>query len=214
MSKIILFQGDSITDAGRARDNERFAGNGYPTFVKGRVGAAHPGEYTFYNRGIGGNRIVDLYARIKADLINLKPDYLSILIGVNDVWHEIGSRNGVAAEKFEMVYDLLITEIKEALPACKIMLLEPFVLEGEATRSTEDKPDRWETFQREVPLRAAAARRVAAKHGLPCVALQPIFDEAAQKAENAYWLWDGVHPTAMGHELIAQAWMNAFEDMR
>ena len=87
MSKLILFQGDSITDAGRNRENDAGTGTGYPTFVKGELGLSNPGEYEFINRGISGNRIVDLYARIKADIINLKPDYMSILIGVYDVWH-------------------------------------------------------------------------------------------------------------------------------
>ena len=83
MSKLILFQGDSITDALRSRDNGVYNGNGYPTLVAGRLGYEQPGQYTFVNRGISGNRIVDLYARIKIDLINLKPDVLSILIGAS-----------------------------------------------------------------------------------------------------------------------------------
>ena len=93
--KTILFQGDSITDAGRARDNNSNRGLGYPHLVSARLGMDNPTEYNFINRGISGNRIVDLYARIKADIINLKPDVMSILIGVNDVWHEIAASNGV-----------------------------------------------------------------------------------------------------------------------
>ncbi|MBQ9920892.1 MAG: lysophospholipase, partial [Clostridia bacterium] len=84
----ILFQGDSITDAGRARDNDINLGTGYPMLVKATLGFEEPGKYEFFNRGISGNRVVDLYARIKNDIINLKPDVMSILIGVNDVWHE------------------------------------------------------------------------------------------------------------------------------
>ncbi len=213
MSKVILFQGDSITDALRSREEEHYAGHGYPTLVKARLGAAEPAQYTFYNRGVSGNRVVDLYARIKADIINLKPDYISILIGVNDVWHE-DWHNGVDAAKFARVYSMLVEELREALPECRILLLEPFVLEGRATCATEAQPDRWETFSREVALRAQAAREVAAKHGLPCVNLQQVFDAACEQAEPSYWLMDGVHPTAMGHELIAQAWMKAFEGMR
>ena len=212
MSKLILFQGDSITDALRARDNEMFPGNGYPTLVSGRLGYDAPGEYRFLNRGISGNRIVDLYARMKIDLINLKPDVQSILIGVNDVWQEIGNGNGVDAKKFEMVYDLLLSEVKAALPGICLIILEPFVLPGSATESTDEVPGRWEYFRDEVPLRAAAAKRVAEKHGAAFVPLQARFDEACQKAEPAYWLFDGVHPTSMGHELIARAWMEAFNE--
>ncbi|MCQ2440740.1 MAG: GDSL-type esterase/lipase family protein [Clostridia bacterium] len=90
--KKILFFGDSITDCGRNRDNDDSLGQGYPLLIKSELGFENPERYTFLNRGISGNRIVDLYARIKKDLINLAPDYVSILIGVNDVWHEIGRR--------------------------------------------------------------------------------------------------------------------------
>jgi lysophospholipase L1-like esterase len=208
--KTILFQGDSITDCGRNREMITSTGVGYPLLVKAQLGFENPGEYTFINKGISGNRIVDLYARIKADLINLKPDVLSILIGINDVWHEIGHGNGVSVEKYERVYDWLLTEVKEALPEVRILILEPFVLQGHATEATEEKPERWEFFRTQTPLYAAAAKRLAEKHGTTFVPLQHLFDEACKLAEPAYWLHDGVHPTAMGHELIAREWMKAF----
>ena len=85
--KVIVFQGDSITDAARIRQDPYNMGQGYPTRVAGQMGLANPGTYQFYNRGVSGDRIVDIYARMKYDIINLKPDYLSILVGVNDVWH-------------------------------------------------------------------------------------------------------------------------------
>ena len=131
--KKILFQGDSITDCARNREDDRFMGRGYATNVAQSLGFDYPGEYEFVNKGISGNRIVDLYARMKIDLINLKPDYMSVLIGINDVWHEIARENGVAAEKFEKIYDMLISEVLEELPNIKIMILEPYVLKGTAT---------------------------------------------------------------------------------
>lgn len=210
MSKRILFQGDSITDAQRSREYEFFLGNGYPTLVSARLGFEEPGKYAFLNRGVSGNRVVDLYARIKCDLINLKPDVLSILIGVNDVWHEAEIRNGVDAAKFERIYDMLLDEVQEALPGIRLIILEPFVLHGTATQNTPEFPERWEYFRDETPLRAAAARRVAEKHGATFVPLQHLFDEACKLAEPAYWLRDGVHPTVMGHELIAREWLKAF----
>ena len=97
MEQIVLFQGDSITDACRNRENDTNAGCGYANMVKGALGAAEPYKYIFLNRGISGNRIVDLFARMKADMINLKPDFMSILVGVNDVWHEYTRHNGVSA---------------------------------------------------------------------------------------------------------------------
>ena len=212
MEKIILFQGDSITDCGRSRELDRAMGNGYATFVGGALGAKEPYAYKFYNRGISGNRVVDLYARIRKDMINLKPDYMSILIGINDVWHEYEQQNGVDAEKFEMVYDLLIKELKRDLPELKIMILEPFVLPGSATENTEEHPNRWEYFRSETDLRRAAAKRIAEKHGLLFVPLQELFDKVnADAPEMGYWLGDGVHPTSAGHELIKNEWVKAFE---
>lgn len=203
----ILFQGDSITDAGRSRGDDINLGLGYPTLVKGELGYDNPGRYTFYNRGISGNRVVDLYARIKVDFINLRPDYLSILIGVNDVWHEFGNQNGVSAEKYFKVYAMLIEEIKEVLPDTKIMILEPFVLKGTGTE------EHFEEFRAEVQKRAAKAKEIAKKYGLSFISLQDKFDEAAKTAPNEYWLADGVHPTAMGHELIKRAWIEEFKKL-
>lgn len=212
--KTILFQGDSITDAGRSRTDNGAMGNGYPTLVAGHLGAAYPYAYSFVNRGISGNRVVDLYARIKMDMINLKPDYMSILIGINDVWHEIFDKNGVAAEKFEMVYGLMIEELLQALPNLKLMLLEPFVLPGSATRSDENNPGRWEYFRAETDLRREAVKRLAGKYDLVFVPLQDKFDAVnADAPADGYWLVDGVHPTAAGHELIKQAWLEAFNKL-
>ena len=210
-SKVILFQGDSITDAWRSRDSDDCPGFGYPAMVMGHLGAVEPYRYKFYNRGISGNRIVDLYARIKADFINLKPDYLSILIGINDVWHECMCKNGVDAAKFEMVYGLLIEELMRELPGLKIMLLEPFVLPGSSTRSNDDHPGRWEYFRTETDLRRAAVKRLAERYALTFVPLQDMFDTANNNSPvDGYWLVDGVHPTSAGHELIKRAWLEAF----
>lgn len=202
--KTILFQGDSITDAGRARDNDMNVGIGYPVLVKGTLGFEHPGEYTFLNRGISGNRVVDVYARIKSDIINLKPDVMSILIGVNDVWHEVSRENGVDAEKYFTIYSMLIEEIKAALPDIKIMILEPFVLKGTATEEA------WDIFRPEVEKRAAKAKMIAEKFDLPFIPLQDKFDAATLLAPADYWLVDGVHPTTMGHELIKREWLKGF----
>ena len=213
MAKVILFQGDSITDCSRTRTDAFSLGTGYANMVTGVLTAREPYAYTCYNRGISGNRVVDLYARIRMDMINLKPDYISILVGVNDVWHERSYQNGVDAEKFEMVYNLMVEELKRDLPNVKIMILEPFVLPGSATENTEEYPDRWDYFRREVDLRRAAAKRVAEKFNLPFVPLQKMFDEAEATAPApGYWLRDGVHPTQAGHTLIKRAWLKCYEE--
>ena len=212
MSKIIVFQGDSITDVGRSKDSEINMGHGYALMVAGELGASYPGQYVCYNRGISGNRIVDLYARIKFSMINLKPDYLSILVGVNDVWHEYNSKNGVSTKKYEMIYGMLIEELKQELPDLKIMILEPFVLPGGDTVSTPEHPDRWEYMNREVRDHAAAAKRVAEKYGLKFVPLQKFFDEVDAK-NPGIWTWDGVHPTPAGYTLIKRQWLEAFHSL-
>lgn len=207
--KTILFQGDSITDAGRSREDDSYMGEGYPIRITEEIQFEHPNEYLMYNRGISGNRVVDLYARIKSDIINLKPDYMSILIGVNDVWHEFdfGGNNGVDAEKYFRIYSMLIEEIREALPDVKIMILEPLTLKGTGNEAY------WEEFQKEVFKRAEKAKTIAEKYNLTFVPLQEKFDEATKLASNDYWLRDGVHPTTAGHELIKREWMKAFEEM-
>lgn len=204
----ILFQGDSITDCGRDWNNDTQLGRGYAHLVEAELGYREPGMHTFINKGISGNRVVDLYARIKRDIINYKPDVMSILIGVNDVWHEIGdSPNGVDADKFFKIYSMLIEEVREALPNIKIMILEPFVLE--ACSTTEN----WEFFKTETKKRADMARKIAEKYSLPFIELQNGFDELARKAENSYWLADGVHPTPMGHQFIKNEWLKAYDKL-
>ncbi len=195
----VLFQGDSITDASREREYTAYIGQGYATMAAGQIAFEKPGEYEFVNRGISGNRVVDLYARWRVDAINLKPDIITILIGVNDVWHDLdGHRNGVEADRFEQVYDMLIEYTKKQLPGVKIIILEPFVLKASATEKN------WEYFEKEVPLRAAASKRVAERHGCTFIPLQADFDEACKKAPANVWLDDGVHPHLAGNELIAR----------
>ncbi len=214
MSKRILFQGDSITDCGRPRENFGGLGTGYPLMVAATLGTDCADEYEFLNRGIGGNRIVDLYARIKSDFINLKPDYASILIGVNDAWHEICWKNGVDTEKFEKIYTMLLDELFAACPNIKLMLMAPYVLEGSATCNCEEIPDRLDRFKSLVAANAAVVKKLAQKYNLPFVETQPIFDAACEKAPATYWLRDGVHPTPQGHELLKRAWLEAFENMK
>ena len=205
--KRILFQGDSITDASRSREDDKHLGIGYPRFVSGELALDNPGEYEFFNRGISGNRIVDIYARIKKDLINLKPDVMSILIGINDVWHEVGEQNGVDADKFFNVYSLIIEEVKSALPNIKIMIMEPFVLKARATE------ENWDYFETETAKRQEMAKKIAEKYNLKYIPLQDKFNEAAKLAPNDYWLGDGVHPTYAGHELIKREWIKAFKEL-
>lgn len=202
--KRILFWGDSITDARRSREEEDWLGSGYVALLAAQIGLEHPGEYEFLNRGISGDRVVDLYARIKSDCINLRPDYLSILIGVNDVLYEAAYSNGVSAEKFEKVLRIMLEEIQEELPTTKIILMEPFVFLGSSTAQN------WGFISKEVPKRAEAVRRIAQDIKIPCIRLQEIFEQNFENAPQAYYVRDGVHPTIVGHGLVAREWKRIF----
>ena len=203
----ILFFGDSITDASRIRDNDDSLlalGGGYVRDVASLLYAESPNRYVIRNRGISGNRIVDLYARVKADCWNCHPDLISILIGVNDIWHEINHNNGVEIERFEKVYRMLIEDTLAKLPSVKIVLCEPFVLEGEAT--TEN----YEKFL-EVKNYAKVVKKLAKEYGLYFLPLQEKLDEGAKAHGAKLYLKDGVHPTFAGANLIAQEWLKLFK---
>lgn len=205
----IVFFGDSITDMGRARDIDGQAfgyGVGYVNSVASTLKYESPEKYEIINRGIGGNRIVDLYARIKADVWNHNPDIVSILIGVNDVWHEIFGGNGVDLERFEKMYRMLIEDTKVRFPNVKFILCEPFVLKGSAT------DEKYEEFC-EIKKYAAVVKKLAEEYSAGFVALQDKFDKAAKKYGAAHYLYDGVHPDIAGGKLIAEEWLKAFKTL-
>ncbi|MCM1135396.1 MAG: SGNH/GDSL hydrolase family protein [Clostridium sp.] len=198
-----LFQGDSITDSGRGNhDDPHETGNGYVRLLEGDLTFKHQ-DYEVLNGGIGGDRIVDLLARWKKDCLNLKPDVLTILIGVNDVWHELGDGNGVRTELFEQVYRILIGEVQRVLPETKMVLMGAYVIPGPATT-----PD-WEVFSGEVKARREVTAKLAEEFGLPFIDLQEAFYKGLEIAPAGHWCIDGVHPTAAGHRLIANAWKEA-----
>lgn len=200
-----LFQGDSITDCGRGNYEDPHAmGCGYPRILEAEL-MAEEENCEVMNCGISGSRIVDLLARWKKDCLNLKPDVLTILIGVNDVWHELGNRNGVDSVLFEEVYRILLRETKAALPDTRVILMGAYLTHGTAT-----DPE-WDEFYGEVKIRRDITRKLAEESGLDFVDLQQVFDEAGQKFPPKHWTLDGVHPTAAGHWLIAQAWKRARE---
>lgn len=195
--KTVLFQGDSITDAGRCREDFNSLGYGYPLFVGCRLGLKYPGQVRCLNRGISGDRSVDVYARMKADIVNLAPDVMTLLVGVNDIWHELAVKNGTTREKYTKIYRMLLEELREALPEMKIILMEPFVLKGSATA------DRWEEFSTGVAERAEVVRELGREFGLKVVSFQEDLNRLEKTAPEGYWLFDGVHPTGCFHQYMA-----------
>ena len=204
----VLFYGDSITDAGRNRasaiNSLESLGFGYVRDVASALLGEDPLKYEVIDRGISGNRIVDLYSRVKCDLWNLEPDVISILIGVNDVWHEVAYQNGVEIDRFEKVYRMLIEDTLKVLPNVKIIIMEPFVLKGSAT---EEKYDEFLA----VKDYAKVCKKLAEEFNLPFLPLQDKFDEHAEKFGVKPCLSDGVHPNIHGARVIADEWLNLFK---
>jgi lysophospholipase L1-like esterase len=199
----VLFQGDSITDGNRGRnaDPNHILGHGYAFILAAKYGAMYPERrLTFINRGISGNKVSDLQKRWAKDAVELQPDLLSILIGVNDL------NGNVSAEEFERGYDALLEETRKALPTVKLVLMEPFGL------PTGKKKEGWEAYAAELAKRGGIVAKLGEKYHCPVVKLQAVFEEAAKRAPGEYWIWDGVHPTYSGHQLIADAWIRAVND--
>jgi lysophospholipase L1-like esterase len=200
----IVFQGDSITDAGRkksdsAANSQPALGNGYAWLAAAELLVDHPGDQLkIFNRGISGNKVYQLAERWQTDCLDLKPDVLSILIGVNDFWHKVKHGYEGTLETYETDYRALVTRTKAALPDVKLVICEPFVLKvGEVD-------DSWVS---DFAGYRAVAKRVADEAGAAFVPYQSMFDLAASIAPPKRWAADGVHPTGDGAALMAHWWL-------
>lgn len=204
---VVLFQGDSITDAGRDKRNEmpnlaRSFGNGYAFIVASRLmGVLPEKKLTIYNRGISGNKVFQLAERWQADCLDLKPAVLSILIGVNDYWHMRQGRYEGTPEIYENDYRALLERTLAELPDIKLVICEPFILPG-TSAVDESWVDPFREYQE-------IAAKLAGEFKAVWVPFQSAFDEATQHAPAFYWANDGVHPSMPGCELMADAWLEA-----
>ncbi len=212
--KRILFQGDSITDAGRNREDFYSTGYGYAHLVTASLTADHPGEYECINRGVVGNLLADLYGRLQEDFLDLKPDYASIFIGTNDAWNDLDNGRPIQTEAFEQMYVAMLDRILAACPGIQLMLFSPYVMEGHFSQNTPEQPDRYQAFRTHVRSRIDVVERLAKRYNIPFVDMQTMFDQACEKAPAEFWTGDAVHPTPAGHELIKRAWLTAFEQMK
>lgn len=205
----VLFQGDSITDGNRGRNDDpnHILGHGYQYIVSSRIAADYPDrDFKFINKGISGNRSVDLFARWKEDALNLKPDLLSILVGVNDIGTEFSRKAGVSAQKMELVLDLMLAETKSQYPDLIVVLCEPFILPVGAVK------ERWNEWSDEMTMRRDVVKKLADKHNTIYVPFQQEFDRMCSVQEPEYWIWDGVHPTYAGHGMMANVWLDVVKD--
>ncbi len=197
----LLFQGDSITDMNWGRnekDRNHYLGHSYVYLIASRLGVDMPeAALDVYNRGKSGNTVEDLKARWQKDAIDMKPDLLSVLIGVNNV-----SRGG-GIDSYEADYRAILTQSRKANADLRLVLLDPFVL-----RSGRLKDEaQWTKWRADVDKMGAIVARLAKEFDAVHVKMQEVFDLAEAKVSPEHWLWDGVHPLPQGHELIARHWI-------
>ncbi len=203
---IILFQGDSITDAGRNRDTENTPnlpsalGNGYAMFAASSLLANHPDKnLSIYNHGISGNKVFQLQERWEKDCFSLHPDVVSVLIGVNDYWHTKSHGYEGTLATYEADFRNLIADTKKRLPRAKIIICEPFIIAGGTALD--------DTWEKDFSAYRIAAKKIGMEYQTAFVPFQKIFNEALKKAPASYWGGDGVHPSMAGAQLMAQAWL-------
>ncbi|MHB9036242.1 MAG: SGNH/GDSL hydrolase family protein [Armatimonadota bacterium] len=201
---IVLFQGDSITDSGRVYDDIASLGSGYPMMIAASYGSTYPEESVqFLNRGISGNRVRDLHARWQQDCLDLEPDVISILIGINDTLRRYDGNDPTSAESFGEKYHGILNEARYSTDA-RIILMEPFVLPC---------PDDRLTWREDLDPKIHVVRDLAREFQATLIPLDGIFAQAAARREPEFWAADGVHPTPAGHALIARIWMETVEEL-
>jgi len=203
---VLLFQGDSITDCLRDRtrsgpNDPAALGAGYVGRIAGDLLALHPGAgWKFFNRGISGDRSVDLLGRWRREALALKPDLVSILVGVNDTWHEHLSGNGIPVSRYAELYRMILDDTRRARPDVRLVLGEPFALPGGEFK---------EAWMGDLRERAAVVRQLAQESGAAFAPYQAMFDAALRNFSAPELAADGVHPSPLGHQLMAQAWRAA-----
>jgi len=194
----VLFQGDSVTDCKRSRENDTELGSGYANMAAAMFSAMYPEKNVkFLNRGISGNRVKDLKERWKEDCLDLKPDVVSILIGINDCWRRFDRNDPTSAMEYERDYRYILTQIKENLNA-KIIVCEPFVL---------PYPEDRKAWREDLDPKIHVARSLAREFGAVYIPFDGLFAENCMKKEPAFWAADGVHPTQAGHAFMARTWL-------
>ncbi|SFC66494.1 SGNH/GDSL hydrolase family protein [Spirosoma endophyticum] len=202
---VFLFQGDSITDGNRGRnaDPNHIMGHGYAFSVASRIGADFPErDFAFYNRGVSGNKITDLQKRWQTDTLDLKPDVLSILIGINDTAATISKpAEATTLEQFETIYRSLLEESRRSNPDVLFVLGIPFVY------PVGKRTENWERWRDDTANRQAVVRKLAAEYNAVVVDYPAVLDKAIAQKKAEYWVWDGIHPTVFAHELMAREWI-------
>lgn len=194
MQKIkLLFQGDSITDAGRDYADIHDLGGGYPKYAAKYVAEKYPDvEFEFIDLGISGNQTKDLVARLQTDFIDVQPDIVSILIGINDVWHYCDTE-WLSNDVFESNYRKVLAAIKEKTNA-KIMMMEPFLI------PVEDKL----FFREDLAPKIEIIRKLSREFADVYVPTDGLLQAAFIGDDPTSYAADGVHPTDKGADFIGK----------
>jgi acyl-CoA thioesterase-1 len=194
----ILFQGDSITDCGRNREDPNDLGRGFAMMAASWFSAQYPEkDVEFLNRGVGGDRTVDLLQRWEEDCLTLTPDWISLLIGINNVWRRYDRNEPTSAENFEEEYRALLERVRKESNA-RFILCEPFLL------PVSENHIAW---REDLGPKIEVVHKLAGEYEAILLPLDRIFENACKRRPAVYWSADGVHPTLPGHALIAQAWL-------
>lgn len=214
----ILFQGDSITDAGRKRDvsiPNYFLGQGYATMIAGHL-SARRGDLNFYNRGISGDRVADIYGRWQEDALNLDFDVLSILCGINDVGFHLRHGRGSDKERFRFIYDRMLYEALEKNPEARLILMEPFIikLKYDWPPYGTDIYDNYETWAHLTRENGEVVKDLAKTYNAAFVPLFDAFLAEIDAKDPARYVVDGIHPTVIGHSLITREWCKAWDTLK
>ncbi len=199
----LLFIGNSITDAGRTEGHGPL-GDGYVSQLEALLFAHHPSlRLELLNRGVSGDTVRDLERRWQADVLDLRPDWAFVKIGVNDVWRgfEGRSEEAVPLEEFEATLARLVDRTLEA--GIRVGLLTPFLVEANRADPMRVVLERY----------AAGVVKLARARGLPCVHLQKVFDTLMETSPASLWSGDRVHPTPAGHRVIALEIQSVLEGM-
>jgi len=202
---VILFQGDSITDSHRKRDDNTpnspaALGTGYPFLAAAELLRRFPGKsLKCYNKGISGNKVYQLAERWQADCLDLKPTVISILVGVNDFWHTLVNGYTGTIKTYRDDYKALLDRTLQQLPDVKLIIGEPYAVKG--IKAVDDK---WYPAFNDY---RQAAREIAGSFNATFIPYQEIYDKARKSAPGSYWTFDGVHPTLAGARLMAEAWL-------
>jgi lysophospholipase L1-like esterase len=198
----VLFQGDSITDGGRWRegsDLNHIMGQSYPYLISSRLAYDNPRrQLRFINRGISGNTVADLLGRWQPDALDLKPDIVSVLIGVNDLDRFLQGDKNHAADQFDKRYRSLLSLTRDKLPKARLILWEPFLLPVGRIAAG------WDRYSSELAVRQKIVREIASDFSAEYIPCQQAFNNVLREAPAEYWIWDGIHPTPAGHELLAR----------